>query len=282
MVHVMYNPTSCSGNGMQESKKIEQVLTGCEFVYDDVTKLEDYDKYIAGIPAEDKIVLSGGDGTLFYYINHTTEETRKRPIAFFATGTGNDFVRDLPEVTGQYIEDVSEFMTGLPTVTVNGKSYRFINGVGFGIDGYCCVEGERLRKVSDKPVNYAGIAIKGILFSFKPFTATITVDGKETVLKHSWLAPAMYGRFYGGGMMAAPGQDRRAKDKTLTTMIFHTAVPLHALIVFPKIFSGDHVNSKIVSVMSGKTISVKFDRPCALQIDGEAFENITEYTATVE
>ena len=44
---------------------------------------------------------------------------------------------------------------------------RFINGIGFGIDGYCCEVGDQLKAKSDKPVNYASIAIKGLLFHYK-------------------------------------------------------------------------------------------------------------------
>ena len=69
-----------------------------------------------------------------------------------------------------------KYLKELPSVTVNGKESLFINGVGYGIDGYCCEIGDELRKKSDKPVNYAGIAIKGLLFHFKPRNATVTAD----------------------------------------------------------------------------------------------------------
>ena len=40
----------------------------------------------------------------------------------------------------------------LPTVTVNGKAYRFLNGIGYGIDGYCCQVGEVTgRKCAKRP-----------------------------------------------------------------------------------------------------------------------------------
>ena len=49
--------------------------------------------------------------------------------------------------------------------------------------------------------------------------------------------------------------------------------------VFPSIFKGEHVNHKeMVEVLTGKEITVKFDAPTALQIDGETVKNVTEYT----
>jgi len=279
--HVLYNPMANGGKGFEDTKKIEDYIGSEGIVYEDITKIEDKDTFINNIPSDEKVIISGGDGTLNYYVNHTSEETRKKPIGYFASGTGNDFLRDLPEVPGNYVEDVSEFLVGLPSVTVNGKEHLFLNGVGFGIDGYCCEVGDELRAKSDKPINYTAIAIKGLLFYFKPRTATVTIDGDTRIIKYAWIVPAMYGRYYGGGMMATPGQDRRAEKKTLSTMIFHCKSALHALIVFPKIFSGDHIGNKIVDVMSGSEISVKFDKPCALQIDGETILNVSEYTARI-
>ena len=51
--------------------------------------------------------------------------------------------------------------------------------------------------------------------------------------------------------------------------------------LFPKIFKGEHVkNEKAVSIMTGKSITVSFDRPVALQIDGEVVPEVTTYTVT--
>ena len=52
----------------------------------------------------------------------------------------------------------------IPEVTVEGKTYRFINGIGFGIDGYCCEEGDSQRAKSDKKINYTVIARKMTVF----------------------------------------------------------------------------------------------------------------------
>jgi diacylglycerol kinase family enzyme len=49
---------------------------------------------------------------------------------------------------------------------------------------------------------------------------------------------------------------------------------------FPSIFKGEHVKkTKIVKVFSGKEITVEFDRPTAIQIDGETILGVTKYTA---
>jgi len=176
---------------------------------------------------------------------------------------------------------INKYLEDLPTVEVKGKKYLFLNGIGYGIDGYCCEEGDKLRGKTDKPVNYTAIAIKGLLFHYKPTSATVMVDGKKHTYKNVWLAPTMNGRFYGGGMIPTPSQDRLAKPRTLSVMVFRSASKLNALMVFPSIFKGEHIKkTKVVEVLSGKDISVEFDRPSPLQIDGETITGVSSYHAT--
>jgi len=91
----------------------------------------------------------------------------------------------------------------------------------------------------------------------------------------------MKGRFYGGGMMAAPEQDRNASDGSLSVMLFYGAGRLRTLMAFPSIFKGEHVKrTKMVAIHKGKDIYVKFDSPAPVQIDGETILGVTEYHAT--
>ena len=55
---------------------------------------------------------------------------------------------------------------------------------------------------------------------------------------------------------------------------------LPTLMVFPSIFKGEHVKKSCVEVRKGKQITVKFDHPTALQIDGETILDVLEFTAT--
>ena len=78
----------------------------------------------------------------------------------------------------------------------------------------------------------------------------------------------------------APHQDRLAEDGMVSAMAFHGAGKLKTLMVFPSIFKGKHINhTKVVEVRTGHKITVTFDRPVALQIDGETVLNVTTYTA---
>ena len=105
----------------------------------------------------------------------------------------------------------------------------------------------------------------------------MTVDGKVERFKKVWIAPTMYGTCYGGGMFPTPDQ-KRGEGK-VSTMLFFGKGRLKTLSVFPSIFKGEHVqHTDMVKIFTGKTATVKFDRPTALQIDGETIKNVTEYS----
>ena len=271
---VLYNPLS----GNCTSEKVKQSFPQYEFF--DLTKINDYTSLFSDLTEQDSVILCGGDGTLNRFVYNTDGLQLACDVLYYPAGTGNDFAFDVTGLkTVESPFSVKKYLQNLPTVTVNGVTCRFVNGVGFGIDGYCCEVGDELRKKSNKPVNYTMIAIKGLLFHYKPTKAKVTVDGKEYRFEKVWIAPTMFGRYYGGGMMPTPGQTR--DDDTVASLLYHNSGKLKALAVFPSIFKGEHVKHKeMVTVLKGKEISVEFDAPRSLQIDGETILGVTSYRVT--
>lgn len=277
--NVLYNPLAGNGKGENAAKKLKELLNGDELTFTDMTKVSDYRALFASMPEDERVIVSGGDGTLNRFINDTEEIAFANPVYYYATGSGNDFLKDIGGNVGDKPVCIDKYLKSLPTVDVKGKSYRFINGIGYGIDGYCCEVGDKLRETSDKPINYAGIAIKGLLFHYHPTSATVIVDGVEHKYKKVWLAPTMNGRYYGGGMIPTPKQDRLNKEHTVSVMVYYGSGKIKSLAVFPSIFKGEHVNHReMVEVLSGKEITVRFDSPAALQVDGETIIGVTEYS----
>ncbi len=278
---VIYNPLAGNGSGKATAETIHAAFPEDTFRFEDITKIEDPNAFLAALPADEKPLYTGGDGTLNRLANTVDFDTLDREVYYYPAGTGNDFMNDVREKEGNGIFCINKYMKSLPVVTVNGQTCKVLNGVGFGIDGYCCEVGDKMKETSDKPVNYTAIAIKGLLFYFKPVNAEVTVDGVTHTYKKAWLAPTMNGRFYGGGMNATPNQDRLDPTGTLSTLVMYGSGKLHTLMVFPNIFKGTHVDHKeCVEVLTGKNITVRFDAPTALQIDGETISGVTEYTMT--
>lgn len=272
-----------AGNG-----EYAQDVSVLEMLYDeplhflDVTQITNYKVFLEGLEPDDFLIIAGGDGTLHHFINNTAALELPENLLYFPIGTGNDFARELGREYGDNPFPIRKYLDKLPTVEVNGMTRRFLNGVGFGIDGYCTEEGDKLREQGNRKVNYTAIAIKGLLFHYKPTSATVTVDGKKHTYKKVWLAPTMFGKCYGGGMIPTPSQDRNAPEPMLSAMVFHRSGKLKTLMIFPSIFKGAHVkHTDSVEILTGKEISVEFDRPTPLQIDGETVKNVTSYRAAV-
>ncbi len=277
--YVLYNLKAGYENTMADVQRLDEIM-GCSLTYMDVAKMQDYAAFLCGLQSEDFLILCGGDGTLNHFVNDTQGIDYACKVFYYPLGTGNDFAADLGYEKGSAPFEITEYLQNLPCVTVQGQSYRFINGVGYGIDGYCCEVGDELKKTPGKKVNYKSIAIKGLLFHYKPTNATVVVDGKTYEFKKVWLAPTMHGKYYGGGMIPAPGQDRKGVEQNLSVMVFHGSGKLKTLMIFPSIFKGEHVkHQEAVQVLTGHEITVTFDRPTALQIDGETILGVTSYTA---
>lgn len=278
MIYILYNPFADNRNGRSNAENIGKILETKDVTYLDITGIQAAE-FLKKTGPEDKVVLSGGDGTLHHFVNECGGQAPEHPVYYYPTGSGNDFMADVRDREKDGLVLLNPYIQNLPTVTVNGETRYFLNGVGYGIDGYCCEEGDKQRAESEGSINYAAIAIKGMMSAFKPVEAVVTVDGRTYHYSSVWLAPTMNGRFYGGGMMVAPSQNRLSGDGLVTTVVMHCKSKLKTLSVFPSIFKGTHVRHReMVEVLTGRDISVSFNRPTALQIDGETIPQVSSYT----
>ena len=274
--YILYNPMAGDGSSKKYAECMPIIFDRVELI--DMTRITNYRAFLYGLRREDILVIVGGDGTLNRFVNDTDGIEISQEILYLPAGTGNDFAKDLGKDGYGNPFEIGRYLKDLPSVEVKGKCYRFLNGVGFGIDGYCCQVGDELKKIPGKKVNYTAIAIKGLLFHFQARNAKVTVDRKMYAYQKVWIAPTMHGRFYGGGMIPTPEQDRTSGE--LSVMLFHGAGRLRTHCVFPSIFKGAHVkHTKMVAVHTGHEITVEYDRPTPLQIDGETILDVTKYTA---
>lgn len=279
---VLFNPYSNNGRGEEQCKQVKTFYPDDELEFADLTKIADLNEFFRSTGKDTTIILSGGDGTINRFVNALDEKYLARDILYFGTGTGNDFLFDLGIPKGSKPFLLNKYIINLPTVTVKGRTAKFINGIGYGIDGFCCEEGDKLR--AEKPgtnINYTAIALKGLFYKYSPTNAKVTANGVTKTYKKVWLTPTMNGRYFGGGIMPTPMQDR-LKNETVSTMVFHSWRRLPTLFAFPSTFTGKHVKyTKHIDIIQAKEVTIEYDRPTPLQIDGETVLNVTEYTVKV-
>ena len=273
MNYLLYNPKA---NNSRNDINIIDKSTGERKLKKMSLLSMDVPAFIGSLTENDKIYICGGDGTLNKFANNTYGFDFPCPVYLVGGGTGNDFLRDVESEPGKLI-DFRPYMKDLPVVVINGRETRFLNGIGFGVDGAVCEEADQIKEVSDKKINYTNIAIGQILHKFKRPTARVSFNGRTKIYKNVWIASAMKGRFYGGGMMVAPTQDRN--NGLITASIFYGGTRIKTLTVLPKIYKGKHIEHKeMVDFFPVEEMKVEFDIPTALQIDGDTISGVLSYT----
>ena len=277
MVYILYNPTSSEGNARDFVNQVASKFSGEKISTRSVMEISDYKAFFGDLEFSDKVVLLGGDGTINYLLNQMRGNKIRNELFLYKAGSGNDFLRDIydKEPDDGTTVQLNEYIDNLPVVTIDDKEYVFLNGVGYGLDGKCCTVANEQKAKGKTKINYTGIAIKLLLFSYKPSKATVTVDGEKFEYENVWISPVMNGRYYGGGMKVTPDQDR--KGDTLSVCIYYGKSRLNTLKTFPKIFEGKHIESpKQVSIHTGHEITVSLDKPQDVQIDGELIRDVSK------
>lgn len=244
----------------------------------DVQTLESHKKFLSEVPEDDAIVICGGDGTLNHYINGLLGVKYSNQVLYYPGGSGNDFYHCVHGDVKPELVDITHIIKDLPTATIKGKEYAFTNGIGCGIDGFCCEYAQKQREKGRIKINYTALALYGVFFKYKPTGITVTVDGVDHRFEGAWLASVMNGKYFGGGMIPTPGQIRNSGE--LSVMIAHDLSKLKILVLFPTLFTGKHVKfEKNITILRGKEITVKYDEPRPLQIDGEVISGVTDFVS---
>lgn len=267
---ILYNPFAGGGTGRETAMRLLDIVRDGEMRFYDITEIDSLSSFFAKIDAKDIVLVAGGDGTLNRFVNAIDGLSVPNDIYYYASGRENDFWRDLGFSAGDPPVCVNRYLQGLPRAISGQRTLRVLNGVGCGMDGYCCEESNRLRAGSSGRVRFGRIALRGILYRYRPVDAVVTVDGKRHDYRSVWLTPMMHGRFYGGGMMPTPEQDRLDPEGRISVMVLSGAGRFRVLRMFSSIFKGRLASyRKNVEILSGHDISVEFSRPVPIQVDGE-------------
>lgn len=276
MNYILYNPKANN-----ENNDLNIINGPEELVNRSVSKINliglDIPAFCKTLSKSDRVLICGGDGTLHHFANNAYNVEFPCPVFALRSGTGNDFLNDIGQKNNENLIDIRKYLRDLPEVDVNGERRRFINGAGLGVDGAVCEGVEKFKaKTNKKKANYTLIAIQQIGYEFERPDATVTVDGVTHSYDKVWAVSTMKGRFYGGGMMIAPGQDRESGK--ISVMAMHGGSKAKTLYVFTKVNKGEHVkHTEMVEILEGNDILVEFSHPCSMQIDGEVVTNVKSY-----
>ena len=274
---ILYNPLAGGGRGLINSERFAAIMPKHEFICQDITKIKDFGPFLHSIGRDTPLIICGGDGTLNHFANRTGSIKIRNPIYVYASGNANDFLRDLEENPDRSAFRINEYLENLPVVTVKGRDYRFLNGIFCGNAGSVRALHILLSK-SGSSMEERIKAFNTLVFKSRSCSATVEMDGKKHSYRKVWMAPTANGRFLSGGMCPVPEQDRFSESGKISTLILYGCGRLKGLISAHAMFRGqtDKFRSQ-AEVLTGHDVSVSFDRPVELQIDGETLSGVSGY-----
>ncbi len=232
------------------------------------------------------VIAVGGDGTINETINglfaDSTNDQAGATLALLNTGTGGDFRKtfDLPADFDGCIERIASGTTRTIDVgkmsfeTDDGKHLtRYFNNIAsFGLSGAVdrAVNRARFSKLFGGSFTYQWATLKTAL-RFKPLPVRIRTDTGFDEVFNVGIAAIANGRFFGGGMMMAPGA---VPDDAVFDLVIMRDTTLGDLFGGgAALQDGTHIENEKVHVTRAKWIEaepVGTIAPVLLDIDGEA------------
>lgn len=266
---LLFNPTSGGGKGKSYAEQSLALLRdrGIEVLEISGHSFQAAEERFAEAIAIHKrlievVVVVGGDGMVHMAIQQLAES--KIPMVLVPAGTGNDFARALNLNLNQPLSALEFSLISNPVSVDLGKvNDRFFADIlSTGFDSVVNERANRLRWIRGR-MRY-NIAILLVLSTFRPLTYRFRVDEIEFTTK-AMLIAVSNGQSYGGGMKVTP--NALLDDGLFDVMILGPVSRFEFLKVFPKVFSGTHVDHPAVKIMRGKKISI--DSSAVAYGDGE-------------
>jgi diacylglycerol kinase (ATP) len=264
---IAINPASGHGKGIAFGERVVQYFSDHKLEYQVFSAKSAGDLKVAldtflSTQKCQGVISVGGDGLAHLILQLTVP--RHIPFAVMPAGTGNDIVRtlgwSLDEIDGYLDRVTSEPAQPFDLGNVDGEWFAAILSTGFD-----SVVNERANALSwpKGPQRY-NVAIALELPKFKPLTYEITLD------THSFETEAMLiaignGRSYGGGMYVCP--QAQMHDGLFDIMVLEPVSKIEFLKVFPKVYSGSHINHPKVKMYRSARVSLVAD--AVAYADGE-------------
>jgi YegS/Rv2252/BmrU family lipid kinase len=264
------NPTAGKGKSLKLIPEIEKAFKSRKEQYImEITERPGHATEIARryVSTDDYRVYSvGGDGTLNEVLNGMAGSSSS--LAVIPAGSGNDFIKsittydDIKKLLNQTIDGHEK---NIDLGKVNDK--YFINIASLGFDAEVVKNTNRVKKlplISGSVAYVLGILIT--LYRNKKENLKISIDG-NTFEQPSLLTAVANGKYYGGGMLAAPAAD--LNDGKFDIFVVKHLSRLKILELFPKFIKGEHTNLPYVSFFRGSKVEISCDGNISINIDGE-------------
>jgi diacylglycerol kinase (ATP) len=255
---IVVNPISGGGKGAILGTEVAGYFSTRGLPYQVITansadKLRSYLANFLEAKGQDcfGVIAVGGDGLAHLVLQFVVP--LRIPFTVIPAGTGNDFLRALGW-------SLTEVKTQLDTVTCTEASpidLGMVDSEWFGAvlsTGFDSVVNEKANSLRwpKGPMKY-NVAIAMELPKFKPLSYVIELDN-QVIETEAMLIAVGNGSSYGGGMKVCPGAVMT--DGLFEVMVLRPVSKVEFIRVFPKVFSGQHIDHKQVDIYQSRRISL--------------------------
>jgi len=212
----------------------------------------------------DGLIVIGGDGTVHHMVNAVFQSGCDLPIGIIPRGSGNDFARQLG-LHKKPIDSLIEHFTSnqpikIDILEVNDRIALQVISTGF--DATVSSRARRMPKMLGSARYVFALFMQLGSLSATRYRLTINGDSREI---EATLVAVANGKNYGGGMLISPNSEN--DDGVFEVLIVSPLGRLRLLLLFPRIFSGAHINHPLVSSFQATELFVEADT--IAEADGE-------------
>ena len=261
-----------SGRGRSEAVK-QQVAAALvarshSFDFIDAVGVEDARKSIDALLVSprpiDGLLVIGGDGTVHHVVKAMIQSGRHLPIGLIPTGNGNDFARQL-RLHGRTIPELIESFTSEAPITIDILEMHdeiALQVISTGFDATVSARARRMPRAIGS-LRY----VLALLLQLRALSTTryrFVVNGITREVEATLVAVAN-GRNYGRGMLISP--ESINDDGVFEVVVVGPVNRMKLLLLFPRIFSGSHINHPLVETFQAMNLEIEADT--IAEADGE-------------
>ena len=257
---LVLNRSAGKGDGLTRLKTFESICSANRIIFHTVNEptADQTQKRLAAI-LETKpistVIAFGGDGLVSICLQSIA--SKNISLMVVPCGTGNDFSRSIG-VLGSSEQEIFDLITKNQSLAVDVAKASYHNGekwylqiMSTGFDACVNSMANKIKWPSGR-ARYI-IAMLIVLFKFKPIQYEISFNEEKKVV-HAMLALVANGVSYGGGMKISPHSSYI--DGELDLLYVEPVSILTLLSIFPRVFSGTHINHPKVKVFSSSEFTL--------------------------
>ncbi len=298
MFHIIINPGTASGHGIQAWKELKPLVDaeGIDYKLYISSERNEFGKIISKLTSRlsgsdhADIIIIGGDGSMNEAVNAIKDFKRTR-IAFISKGSANDLAKALCEgkTREEIIKEIADGKIkrsvdiGVMETQDTRKFFNISSGIGF--DAEICEKANRIRlkrllnRFRLGKLTYIFTAI-GLIIKNNRFLCRITYDDStERVYEKCLFAVVMNTDYEGGGFKFCP--DAVNTDKKLDLCISDGISSLRFFTLFPLAYDGKHAGKRGINIERASKVRIRTEEPVWIHTDGEVSFKTDDVTLSI-